>query len=166
MPSKKKLVDPSLLPSMLAQLFVIVMLTVVFSYAGLENALFIALIIYLSLAFLLKRVVPINQTKGVALVKAGNIEGALEQFQKSYQFFSKYPLLDKYRAFFLLTVNTLSYTEMALLNVAYCQDILGDKKKAEETYEEVLKQFPKSLRAKAALQKYQPALDEDQGLST
>ena len=162
MKSEKKIADPSILPGVLAQLLVIVLLTVIFNYLGLENALFIALIIYLPLAFLLKRVVPINQTKGVAMVKAGNIEGALDQFQKSYLFFSNYPWLDKYRALLLLTINNLSYTEMALLNAAYCYDLLGDKVKAEEVYKEILIKFPDSLRAKAALQRYQQVLDEEQ----
>ncbi len=111
-----------------------------------------ALIFYLALSISVRYLVPHNHRKGMALFRAGNYAQAVEEFEKSYDFFKRHPWIDRYRFLVLLSSSRISYTEMALLNIAYGYAQSGDGKQAKEYYEKTLMEFPDSGMAKSALQ--------------
>jgi len=88
--------------------------------------------------------------KGIKLVRNGNADDAIACFQASYDFFSKYRILNNYICP-LLSASKTTYKEMALLNTAYCYIMKKDGKKAKEIYEYVLSIYPNSMIAKNAM---------------
>ena len=48
------------------------------------------------------------------------------------EFFKRYNWIDKYRFVVLLSLSRISYTEMALANIAFCHGQLGEGGKSKE----------------------------------
>ncbi|MDO4304441.1 MAG: tetratricopeptide repeat protein [Bacillota bacterium] len=139
--------------SMIPQLIVMAILVVLFGILikPFEYALIVAMLFYLFVSNLLRNLVPRHHRKGIALYKAGNYAQAIGEYEKSYAFFTEHAWIDKYRFIVLLSSSRISYTEMALLNIAFCYAQMGDGNRAKEYYEKVLEQFPDSEMAKSAL---------------
>lgn len=148
--------------SLIPQFIFIVALTFIFGLfiKPLTNAWEAALIVYLAAAILLRELVPRNHRKGIRFFKAGDYTRAIDEYRKSYEFFTKHAWIDKYRFLVLFSSSRISYTEMALLNIAYCHAQLGNGAKAIEAYEEVLRQFPDSQMAQSALQMLRSVFDD------
>ena len=106
------------------------------------------------------RSIPRNHRRGMKLFKTGQYIQAISEFQKSYEFFMKHAWIDKYRYFVLLSSSRISYTEMSLLNTAFCYTQIGQGALAKEYYEKTLAQFPDSEMAKSALRMLQSLTDE------
>jgi len=102
--------------------------------------------------------------QGMSLSNEGNYAAAAQQFEQSYQFLSRYPWLDRYRAFTLMSPSAISFREMALVNSAFCYSQIGDIAKTKFYYEKALAEFPNSEMAKAALRLIATA--EQPGAST
>ncbi len=111
----------------------------------------LAIIIYFVVYLLLRFQVPKNHRQGIAFFKSGDYTRAIGEFEKSYDFFTRYAWIDKYRFILLLSASRISYTEMALVNIAYCYSQIGNGGKAKEYYEKTLSQFPDSGMAQSAL---------------
>ncbi len=116
-----------------------------------SSAVNIGIILYLFLFLLVRCLVPRNHRKGMRFVKKEDYVRAVEEFEKSYDFFTKYAWIDKYRYFVLLSHSSMCYKEMALVNIAYCYTQCGDGNRAREYYVETLRQFPDNEMAKSAL---------------
>jgi tetratricopeptide (TPR) repeat protein len=114
-------------------------------------------IIYLTISFLVRFGVPSHHRKGIALFKKGSFMEAIPFFEKSYVFFKKNEWIDKYRYITLLSSSRISYTEMALLNIAFCYGQSGNGKESKDYYEKVLSEFPNSEIAKASLRMFESA---------
>lgn len=112
---------------------------------------FLALITYLVFSMVLERGVPHNHRKGISLSKAGNYSQAIEEYKKSYDFFCKYPWIDKYRYFTLLSASKLSYREMALVNISFCYAQSENIELAKQYCQMTLAFFPDSEIAKSIL---------------
>lgn len=119
----------------------------------------LVLLLYFFIVLLL-RSVPRNHRRGMKFFKSGQYEQAVSEFQKSYEFFTTHTWIDKYRYFFLLSSSRISYTEMALLNTAFCYAQSGQRTLAIEYYEKALAQFPDSEMAKSALRMMRSLTDE------
>jgi len=87
---------------------------------------------------------------GLRSVRRGAWDEAISHFRSSYEFFSRRPALDRHRWLFL-SANAMHLTEMALLNVAFCQAQAGRRAEAQATYERVLVEFPGSPLAVTTL---------------
>lgn len=107
--------------------------------------------LYLVIFFLLRYLVPRNHRKGMRFVKKEDYARAVGEFEKSYDFFTKYAWIDKYRYIVLLSRSSMCYKEMALVNIAFCYTQCGDGNRAREYYVETLRQFPDNEMAKSAL---------------
>ncbi|MCM1183861.1 MAG: tetratricopeptide repeat protein [Roseburia sp.] len=123
------------------------------------RALQAAILVYFAAFLLLRNLVPRNHRKGMRLFKAGSYAQAIEEYQKSYDFFTKHAWVDKYRYITLMSSSRMSYREMALLNIAYCHAQLGNGAKAIACYEAVLREFPDSQMAQSALQMLRSVFD-------
>lgn len=108
-------------------------------------------LIYIIIIYLLRALIPSKHRKGVKLVKQKKYAEAIPYFQKSFLFFSKNKWLDKFRFITMISSSRISYTEMALLNEAFCLTQLEKKDEAIEKYEKILESYPDSEMAIAAL---------------
>lgn len=85
--------------------------------------------------------------KGSVKIIHGTLEGTIPLFEECFNFFQKYPWLDKYRYFFFLNPNDISYREASLDNIANAYVDAGQKQKAIETYEKMIELFPENYIA-------------------
>ena len=141
--------------SLIPQLFFLVCIITLSKHIGFRDCVTAGVIIYLVIFFMLRFGIPIYHRKGVALYKKGLFKDAIPYFEKSYEFFKKNKWIDRYRYITLLSSSSASYTEMALLNIAFCYGQDGDGGKSIEYYKKTLSEFPKSELAKASLRMYE-----------
>ncbi len=121
-------------------------------YAQFESyAFLVGAAIFFVYAAVVRLVVPKSQRRGMKLVRQGEFRPAIEQFEQSYDFFSRHEWIDRYRSITLLTPSAVSYREIALLNIAYCYSQLGEGQQAKVYYERALAEFPESGMAESAL---------------
>ncbi len=154
MASKLPIVRQTAWLSLLPQLLLIMVFTVIFGFMAksFSKGLDWALLFYLAAHILLRFLVPRNHRRGIALSKAGNYAQAICEYEKSYEFFTWHAWIDRYRFIVLLSASRISYTEMALVNIAFCYSQIGDGNMAKKYYEKALSQFPDSTMARTALQ--------------
>lgn len=112
-----------------------------------------ALITYLIYTAISRMILSRHHRRGVQLVRRGKFDEAIQSFQASAHFFRAYPWIDKYRALVLMSPSALSYLEMALVNVAFCQAAAGRKEEARLSYEKALSEFPQSGLASLGLRR-------------
>ena len=103
---------------------------------------------YFLLASYLKIIIPRSHRHGIRFVRKKKFEGAAFAFIASYAFFKKYAWLDKNRAYFLLSISAISYTEMALANAAYCLRVAGKNTEAKKFEDRLRSDYPNSLLLK------------------
>jgi tetratricopeptide (TPR) repeat protein len=99
--------------------------------------------------------VPKHHRRGVSLFKKKAFAKAIQHFRKSYDFFKRNMWIDNYRYITLLSSSRVSYTEMALLNMAYCYGQIGNGNQSLKTYKKALDEFPDSEMALAALKMFE-----------
>src|SRR4051812_25803791 len=87
----------------------LVLLYIGFEQSGSDEAALWAAMIYLVLAYGLRYFVPVEHRKGLREFKQGNYEAAMIHFEKSFEFFSAHPWVDRYRAFTIFSASKLSY---------------------------------------------------------
>ncbi len=107
--------------------------------------------LYLLWSFGSRALIAKSQQQGMKLVKRGNFRPAIEKFEQSYDFFSRNEWIDHYRAIMLLIPSTVSYREIALVNIAFCYAQLGDGEQAKAYYQRTLAEFPDSSIAETAM---------------
>lgn len=153
MASGKPIVRQVAWVSLVPQLLFFALLGVIYGHftETITTAVFLAAITYLLFSAALKASLSHNHRKGIALFKAGKYEQAIEEFKKSYVFFSKHVWIDKCRFFTLLSSSRMSYREMALINIAFCYSQINDGRNSKEYYLKAIEQFPRSEMANTAL---------------
>ena len=124
--------------------------------AGIENASTIGAFLYLAASFVMRFFVAREHRQGIVLLKNENFSGAIPLFEKSYTFFSKHSWIDRWRFLIMLSSSRISYREIALLNIAFCQAQLGNKQDAMLTYDRVQIEFPGSKMAEVSIRMLQP----------
>ncbi len=124
------------------QLAILMLIIFALYYFGSEHYLIIGFSIYFLLSIYLKVLIPKWHRKGIFFLRKGNLPAAISAFQKSYEFFQKYLWVDQYRAFTLFSTSQFSYSEMALMNIIWCFEQLGDKKNAAKYHNLLRKKFP------------------------
>ncbi len=108
----------------------------------LAHYLILGVSLYFLLSIYLKVLIPKWHRKGVFFLKKGELQASILSFQRSYQYFQRYAWIDQYRALTLFSTSHLSYSEMALMNIIYCYEQLGDKKNAQKYHKILSQQFP------------------------
>jgi tetratricopeptide (TPR) repeat protein len=155
MTSRMPIIRQMSLLSILIQVCLYFILYLIYKQFFIFDAYLYAFITFILVYFALRYSIARDHRKGVRLYKQKKYELAISCFQKSYAFFCKHSWLDKYRFVFLLSSSLISYTEMALLNIAFCQTQIGEKEKAISSYKKVLEQFENSEMAISALKMLQ-----------
>jgi tetratricopeptide (TPR) repeat protein len=99
----------------------------------------------------LRRIFAREHTLGIAAYRSRNFEEALSHFEKSYRVFSAHRTLDARRSLAFGVASQNSYRVIALGNMAYCFGQMGDRAKAIDLYEQVLREVPDHAVAVASL---------------
>ena len=106
------------------------------------NYVVVGVAVYFLLSIYLKVLIPKWHRKGLYYVKKGALQEAILAFERSYEYFRINNWLDRYRAFVLLSTSQLSYQEMALVNIIYCYQQLGDQNMARKYIKKLREEFP------------------------
>lgn len=112
-------------------------------------------LIYFLLMLSSRKVFAKHHRRGIKLYKDKRFREAIHEFEQSYQYFKQYNFIDKYRTVILFSTSKISYTEMALCNIAYCYSQIGEGKKSKEIYQKVLTENPKNEIANSAIKMFQ-----------
>ena len=120
----------SLIPQLV--LFGLLIFIISLAVKPFETALVYALFVYLLIILIVRYAIPHNHRKGIALYKTGKYLQAIKEFEKSYNFFCRHSWIDKYRFITLLSSSRISYTEMALINMAFCYAQSGDAESSKQ----------------------------------
>ena len=137
------------------QVIVVAVLTVFALYIFPQNKSTFALISSLSIffvyTFIARYFISSEQRHGMSALAKGDFDTALNEFEKSFDFFSRNQWIDKYRSIILMTSSAWSYREMALMNIAATYSRKKDTKMYRESNKRLLKEYPNNQRAKDAL---------------
>lgn len=108
MSSRKPIVRQIAWIALLPQLILMGLLIFIFSLiiSPIDTAFIYAMVTYLAISLILRRAIPYNHRKGISLYKAGKYPQAIEEFEKSYDFFGKHSWIDKYRFRPYLAIST------------------------------------------------------------
>lgn len=140
-----------LVPQVVIMLLLIILAAAVFKPQPPVLAVTIGAGVYLLYSYGIRWWVLKPHKQGLKLTFAGDYHAAIASHDKSLRFFERHPWIDRFRAVTLLTPSAFSFTEMALMNMAYCYGQLGDIQAAKAFYQQTLNQYPDNEVAAAAL---------------
>ncbi|MBA7537036.1 hypothetical protein ES705_29302 [subsurface metagenome] len=124
------------------QIAILIFIIFILNFLNVSHYLLLGVSLYFLLSIYLKVLIPKWHRKGIFYLKKGELHGAILSFQKSYEYFQKNAWVDQYRAFILFSTSQLSYSEMALMNIIFCYEQMGDKKMAQKYHKILRQQFP------------------------
>jgi hypothetical protein len=111
--------------------------------------------IYVIYSFGSRYLIPAAHRRGVKTMSLKGYDTVIDQFQRSYEFFSKHYWLDKYRGVTMMSPSIWSYREMALMNVASAAVAQKDFVVAQAACLRVLEEFPQNEIASSAVEMIQ-----------
>ena len=151
--SRRPIIRQTAWVSIIPQLIVFAVLIALFYLTtnDLRLSVLLCCITYLILSRGSKGIVLRHHRKGMLCVRSNDYATAAAHFENSFDLLRKYPAFDKFRYILLLDSSYIPYTEMALINLAYCSIKLEQIDKAKQYYHKALELFPDSEIAKEAL---------------
>ena len=111
--------------------------------------------IYVTYSIGSRRLIPKAHRRGMKAMSLKDYDTAIDQFQRSYDFFSKHYWLDKYRGVTMMSPSIWSYREMALMNIASVHVARKDFAAAEAACSRVLEEFPQNKIASSTIEMIQ-----------
>jgi hypothetical protein len=111
--------------------------------------------IYVTYSFGSRYLIPGAHRRGMKAMSLKDYDTAIDQFQRSYEFFSKHYWLDKYRGITMMSPSIWSYREMALMNVASANVAQKDFVAAQAACLRVLEEFPQNEIASSTIEMIQ-----------
>ena len=141
---------PLVFPQLIT-LFLLIFLWTLILGANNSHAPMIGAGIYLVYSFGSRQIISSEHRKGMRLLRKHSFHDAIQCFEKSYAFFQRHPWVDKFRSVVLMSCSSMSYREMALINLAFCYVQIGNGEEAKKYYQQALQEFPKNGMANIAL---------------
>ncbi len=92
---------------------------------------------YITLAWTLRLTLQRHHRKGMKFLRRKQYEQAAASFRSSYQFFTDYPWIDRYRFVTMFNSNAIPFQQMALNNQGICCLHLGKNKEALEAFQKL-----------------------------
>ena len=136
------------IPQFVTMFFLIVIVYISLPVVSKENSIFFGILLYLIYSIVSRMIIPLHHRNGIRAISRGKYQKAIEEFNESYDFFSRHRRIDKFRSIVLMSPSIMSYKEMALVNIAFAYNQLDDRNKAKEYYKRTIKEFPNSAIAK------------------
>jgi len=152
MASRQLIVKQTAWLSLIPRLLILSLFMILAALAGMEEPALMGAGAYVVVSFVLRKTLARHHQRGMVHLKREEFASALIQFQQSYDFFSRHGWVDQWRHLVFLSSNRTSYQKMALLNMAYCHNRMGEKEIAKELYHRTVARFPQSALARAAVQ--------------
>lgn len=141
--------------SLFLQLLIIAIFIGAANYFAVIKPILAATLAYLIMAIVIRLFLTSHHRRGMHFAREGRHELAIAEFQKSYEFFHRHAWLDEMRYIFLLSTSRVSYREMGMLNMAYC-DLWQDRgEDAVRTYLRTVEEFPDSGMAWTGIKLFQ-----------
>jgi tetratricopeptide (TPR) repeat protein len=152
MNSKMPVIKQTAVISVIPHFLILALLIYAISFiiSDILNQTIAAIMIYYVILYSLRHIAW-HHRKGMKFYKKRDYSKAIPMFLKSYNFFKNHEWLDKYRFIFLLSSSHLTYREMALINIAFCNTQIKEGQEAKKYYELAMKEFPESQMAKMGL---------------
>lgn len=88
---------------------------------------------------------------GMKALRAERWEEAIESYQRGEALLRERPWIDRWRPLTLMTASGMSFTEIAVNNIAFAQSQSDQPERARQTYERGLAEFPDSYLMRTAL---------------
>lgn len=114
------------------------------------SAIAAGIMLYIAYSFGSRMILTAAHRRGVRLVREKKWQAAVQAFEASYAFFTRFPWLDEYRFLAMLTPTSIGYREMALNNMGFALVQAGNNRQAKQHYLKLLEQFPQSDLAETA----------------
>lgn len=149
MKQKRKVIHLTNWSGLIPQFALVLLITLIFQQLKIDRYWLLGIAIYFLLSGYLKIIIPRSHRKGLYYSRKGEYEGAIYAFEQSCNFFTKYDWIDKYRSFTLFSLSGFSYKEMALMNIIYCYEQLGDNSSVQKYYQKLADEFPQNPYSKA-----------------
>ena len=111
----------------------------------------LALGAFLIISNLLRLSLARHHRAGIAYSKRQEFRLAISSFERSLEFFRRYPWIDRFRAITMFSGAGMSYREMGLVSIAFGYTQIGDGNRARHYYKQCLQEFPDNGMAEAAL---------------
>ena len=111
--------------------------------------------IFVTYSFGSRYLIPTAHRRGMKAMSLKDYDTAIDQFQRSYEFFSKHYWLDKYRGVTMMSPSIWSYREMALMNVASAHVARKDFEAAQAACLRVLDESPQNEIASSTIEMIQ-----------
>ena len=141
--------------SLILQLLIVAIFIGAATYFNVPKPILAATLAYIVLAALIRLLLTSHHRRGMHYARQNRLELAIVEFQRSYEFFHRHTWLDEMRYIFLLSTSRVSYREMGLLNLAYC-DLWADRgEDAVRTYLRTIEEFPQSGLAWTGIKLFQ-----------
>ena len=141
--------------SLFLQLLIMTVFVAAATFMGVPKPYVAATLAYIIMALAVRLFLTSHHRRGMHYAREGRMELANAEFQKSYEFFHRHAWLDEMRYIFLLSTSKVSYREMGLLNLAYC-DLWQDRgDDAVRTYLRTVEEFPNSGLAWTGIKLFQ-----------
>ncbi|KIC90670.1 tetratricopeptide repeat protein [Flavihumibacter solisilvae] len=137
--------------SIVPQLFILFLFVYGSYLIGISDFFQLGIVAYLVLSFVLRRLIPREHRLGMEQVKGKQYDSAISHFKSSYDHFTRYSWIDKYRFVTLLSSSSMCYREMALNNIAFCYGQINQGNESAYYYKKTIEEFPDNEIAKASL---------------
>jgi hypothetical protein len=137
--------------SLLPQIAILLLIIAIVHLLGGQEPLLVGAVAYLVVSFILRLTIARHHVRGMGLIRRERFTDAIPHFFNSYEFFTKYAWVDRWRAVTMLSSSRISYKEMGLLNAAFCLAQTGERERSIQEYKRVLAEFPGSKMAETAL---------------
>lgn len=138
------------------ELFVIIGIWWIFSDSW-KYAFFFGGFTYIVVAWTLRLTLQRHHRNGMQLLRHKKYDEAAVAFQKSYDFYAKYPWIDKYRFITMFSSNAIPFQQMALNNLGICCLYMGEVEKALEILKKLAKlndRYPNITKVIAEIEKH------------
>jgi hypothetical protein len=89
--------------------------------------------------------------KSIRLIREEKFREAIPHIERSIDFYTKHPWIDKYRFLLMVSSSKRGIRESSICNLGFCLLQIGQVKDAKELYEDVLRQYPENTVARSQL---------------
>lgn len=127
----------------------VVLLILALTYFQIPFPATISLAVYVVIVMLPRLFILKDFRKGMKLLKQRNVEAAEPLFSKTEAYLAAHPIVNRIVAF--LGFSSMTYHEMALSNLAYCEFQKGDPVATRNAYLRLQERYPESPIAHDAL---------------
>jgi hypothetical protein len=117
-----------------------------------RDCIVLGFVTYLIVWYVLRTIAfPKDVHKSIRLIKEGKLNEAVPYIERSIDFYTRHPWIDKYRFLLMVSSSKRGMRESSICNLGFCLLQTGNVSAAKEVYEDVLRQYPENTVAEIQL---------------